>query len=550
MKILVAFIILTGLAMAQCEGTAPTFSCYLDPDVASGTHVGTQANPWQTVNWTSINTLLATGNVTVYFSAANAAHNANQAYSTGINIARTNTGTNVITFDGISKYNTNDTTPSWATNSAPQLCVEGTTSCTWGTDFKAAITAGAPFGSNATVTNCMGYIAILGFKLVATSSQPINGTYLSNITFQNIEYSASGSTVGPGAIVGPANQGPGKGGVGCAAQPAGGPDNVTFQYNWGHNTFGEGLYIGASTPDPMPSQATQDPGLGNCLPNCHTGANYVIKGNRIESPATVGGQGDCIDIKDGHVNLQVTNNVLRCTLGGVGGGDGQGIAVESGSLIDSNYIEGPGHDGIAVFAGWNTAPGRGVIRISNNIIVNVTSGIGHNSPIDFQSPLTGVTNIWASGSSIYNNSAYLSNDQCYQIESGIGPSGFITIENNIGQGCTGGNVTGGTLIATHDYNDFFTSGTCPGETHGLCVDPKYVSTATPYADVNFKLQGTSLALGAGTNLSTSFTDDYFGNSRVVPFSIGAYQPSNAPPAPSPALFASGQVVITGQGVNP
>jgi hypothetical protein len=542
-KLAYILVLLCGSCWAQ---TTTTF--WLDPDVSAGTHTGTTTNPWQTLNWTSINSALSTGPVVVNFSACPqtgcAGGTASQASTAGINYARTNytlacagsTTICTLTLDGMSFWNPSDSSPpaTWNSNvAAPQLCKWDAAGCAWASASRFTITAGSPFGSNGTVTNCEGGGIIQGFNFIATSAQPIDGIYLSNMTFQNLDYTAVGSTVGPGAIVGPGNNGPGKGGFGCAAQPAGGPDNITWQYNHAHNTFGECLYIGASTPDPVqsatPNQVTEDPGLGNCMPNCHTGDNYLIQGNVHESCATVGGQGDGIDVKDGHTNLRLLSNTIRTTKAGTGtaGNDGQCLVIESATRIEANYCEGTtftgatNHDGIALAEGWNTAPGRGAVTVRNNMIVNETSGVGHNAGIDMFSPNVGsitVSALWSSVS-IQNNSVYKTNDPCVEIEGG--QAATITVENNIGSNCVGGNISG--TVTTKDHNDWFSSGTPSGETSTITTDPKYVSTTLPGVDVNFQLQVGSGALGTGANLSGSFTTDYFGTARSVPWNMGFWQ---------------------------
>src|SRR5207248_11002944 len=221
-----------------------------------------------------------------------------------------------------------------------------------------------------------------------------------------------------------------------------------------------------------------------------TGDNYLIQGNQIDACATAGGQGDGIDIKDGHTNLRVIGNIVRPKFGGQGGGDGQGISVESGSLLDGNYIESPDHDCITIFNGWNNPSGRSTLDVRNNICVNARSGNGHNSGIDVQSPNSGVTKIW-SAVHIYNNTIFNTNDACIYIESG-NAAGIATVENNIMHTCGGGGLSAdGGQLAAHDYNAFFnttgsavsysTSVACASvtssEPHSLCADPKLVSTS-------------------------------------------------------------------------
>src|SRR5256712_10334064 len=112
---LVGFLIVVVLITPLCAlGTV----FYLDPDVSAGTHVGTQANPFSTLNasaWTAINNALASDNVTLHCSARNASADTNQVWNVQIDITqKTANPAFTLTFDGRSQYNTNDTTPSWS----------------------------------------------------------------------------------------------------------------------------------------------------------------------------------------------------------------------------------------------------------------------------------------------------------------------------------------------------------------------------------------------------------------------------------------------------
>ena len=59
---------------------------------------------------TGVRTLIS-GDVTVYLSARNAGSDTNQASPVELNLRRTNTSSNLLILDGISQYNTNDSTP-------------------------------------------------------------------------------------------------------------------------------------------------------------------------------------------------------------------------------------------------------------------------------------------------------------------------------------------------------------------------------------------------------------------------------------------------------
>jgi hypothetical protein len=126
-------------------------------------------------------------------------------------------------------------------------------------------------------------------------------------------------------------------------------------------------------------------------------------------------------------------------------------------------------------------------------------------------------------------------------------SNKVTVENNICQ-ATGG-INGS--ILTNDYNDCFNGTTgCTG-THTITSNPNFVSTSGPPAS-NFTLQPGSPAIGAGTTIS-GFSTDYFGNTRAVPWTIGAAQsgasatdttPPSVPTNLSVSVISSSQINLS------
>jgi hypothetical protein len=512
---------------------------YVDPAFAGGTRTGSASAPWQSLSdsgaWSAINSALASGNVTVYFSATGSS-------TTPIGLgSRTDASTHVLTLDGISMKDTNSSSPSWTTSVAPTPCKYDAPGCAWVSAPKFTITASTPIAGSDSATNCKNYFTIQGFTIHNTEGQSADLTYTGNLTFQYNDVSrvATGS-YGPGIIAGPGNKGPGCGGAG--------PSNVTLQYNHIHSTWGECIYIGATTPDPPggPSSSEYTSNGLSCGTACSTGANYMIRGNVIESCASWGGQGDGTDIKDGHANLQIIDNTYRpskaCTSCGsqTPGNDGQGIVMESGALVDGNYIEAPGHEGIAIMDSWNNSVGRqdGLV-VRNNIIVNVNSGVGHNNGIEAQPQQSGDTQTWNS-LAVYNNTIYSTANACITVSSALATG--ANIDNNICDS-TGGGVTG-SPIASKDYQDYYNAGvSCPvsGEANSVCTNPDFVSTAAPYVDTNFKLQSASPAGADGMDLSSLFTDDYFGDTRATPWSMSAAAENVSAtqgPAPPSALVAT------------
>jgi len=509
-------------------------SFYIDPAFTGGSRNGSQSAPWLSLSdsgaWSAINSALKSADVTVFFSATGSSTAAIELGN------RTDTSSHRLTLDGISQKNTNKSSPSWTTSVNPTPCKFDAPGCTWVSAPKFTLTATNPIAGSDSATSCKNYFTVQGFTIHNTEGQSADLTYTGNLTFQYNDVSrvATGS-YGPGVIAGPGNQGPCNNGGNLS-----GPDNVTIQYNYIHATWGECIYIGASTPDP-PGGTTA---CGNA---CHTGDNYLIQGNVIESCASWGGQGDGTDVKDGHTNLRVIGNTYRtskpCANCGTQnpGNDGQGPLFESGALVESNYIEAPGHQCIPIYASWNNSVGRGVMNVINNMCVNANSGVGSNVAYHWWSPSSGVP-AWT-GVNFYNNTAYNvgqpNRDPCISIDSG-NPSKSANVENNVVSTCGGPGLSAASgIINVHDYNDYYNTASCLSETHGLCTDPMFVSTAQPYVDTNFSLQDATPLKSGGVDLSSIFKTDYFDATRTAPWDMSATAIGSTPgPSPPTALTAS------------
>lgn len=551
---------------------------YVDVNYTGGGNNGSQANPWTSLSsgWSAINSSLSSGPVTVYFSARQPGSTTPALSTSGISLgSRTNTSTNILTLDGASLYNSGTAaSPVWSPNVTLSPCLVRdmtqvptgpdwngfTTQCAWFNATKFQVKATVPVAGNDSVNNCLGYFTIQGFSFQSTGGQSGDLTYIHDVTVQYNEFTrvAVGS-YGPGLIMGPGQHGP----CNASTSSTGGPDNVTAQYNYIHDEWGECIYDGATTSDPPggPGNAEFLANGETCGTNCNTGKNHLIKGNTIQSCAAWGGQGDGTDIKDGHANLRIIDNSYwttkpaACTswstpCAGSSGSDGQGIVMESGALVDGNFIQKTcpqggcsDHEGIAIMDSWNNAAGRlDSLVVRNNIVVNINSGIGHNNGIEAQGPASsGAQQTWNT-LNVYNNSVFSTAAQCITVSNAVATG--ATVENNICENTAGG-VTGSPL-ATHDYNDYFNAGvSCPvsGEAHSICTDPQFTSTAMPYLAANFKLQTTSPAGIAGLDLSTLFTNDFFGGIRVAPWGMSATAinlgvGSGGPPNPPTALVAT------------
>lgn len=624
------YLILTiAILSLLCGVAASQTTYYFDDSYTGGSNAGTQAHPYATYAtlWTAINSALtASGPVTVYFPAGKTSTNEMDlsqctnsvckapnstitCTGTGRKMSCSISGADLVTFDGITYQNTGSTTvPAWSlTGVTPGTCIEPlpgatnppTYTCAQNTASRYTISTSVPItgptGGSA-FSNCVYNFQIQGFSFSGTSGQSANLTYVGNLLFQDNEVTRTAlGAGGPGAYIGPGQNGPCHTG---AARPGGtdsGPDSVVMQFNIVHDEWGETIYSGASTSDPAGApgctscQQHEGGTLGSnlscgngcaanadsCTPlaanasTCSTGAHYRIIGNTIFGSAAWGGQGDGMDIKDGHTDLQIVANQMwsgrypgsaTCTSGGnctcwngtnagtacttnaacTGGGtcqagnDGRGMVIESCSLVDSNFVEQPGHDGIDLVASWNTSTGRSQCAVTNNMTVNINSGVGHNNALELEAlNIAGIAqwgNVQYQNNSVYNagNNAGDTGDGIL-INSGAA-SGTVLVENNIVHTANTAVVPG---PATVDHQDCFNSGgTCTG-TGTITTDPQYVSTTAPYVDTNFKLQSGSAANSAGANLFSTFTNDYFATTRPNgAFTIGAFQAATAAVAPT------------------
>lgn len=423
--------------------------------------------------------------------------------------------------------------------------------CKGGTTGGQAIT-GTLTGSGASYTWSSGTQFAAGAAWVGTNTITINGTQLSIATVPTsttLTTTAAGPTCSTACTF--------------SVPVYDGPDNFTSQYNYVHATYGECEYDGASSSDPPGGPgnseylATTVRGTSlTCGTFCNTGRNHVIQYNTNESCASWGGQGDGTDIKDGHPNLTFQGNTnipsLACTScgGNPGQGGAQGVVFESCALLADNYIQEDVQvlfEGIAMFNSWYNFAGRqDNCAIVNNVVINFNSGVGHNNGIEMQAPAIGGSNaFWTTPVYVLNNSIYSTAASCISLStSSMDPSAVAIVKNNICESTAGG-ISG---ASSHDFNDYFNTGvTCPvsGETHSICTDPQFVSTATPFNANNFQLKSTSPAKATGTNLESlnisALSLDYFGVPRSITgaWDMGFFAFGNAPSAPGPTgnIFA-------------
>ena len=310
------FLLFAGVALADSK-------FYVDSDW-SGTQRGTQSQPWRSLNWSAINSSLASGNVTVYFSAREAGSDTDDNYDTSGGSGRstisldnrTNNSANRLTLDGFSFWNTNDSKPSWSAYSSPWVALSWST---YGTGSLCQINAATAQNERHTKIN---NITVRGFRIMNGDSDKILSFAGDNCIMEYCDASHTGTGgSGPGVLLAPTADGPHEGS--SAWTPA--CNNVTFRYNKIHDTQGEALYVGGAGLDVVES--------GAGYPS-HT--NVTVLGNEIYAAGRYGGQGDAIDIKAGMTNVVVRNNYIHN--GPFQGADSraivaQGNKTETGGII-------------------------------------------------------------------------------------------------------------------------------------------------------------------------------------------------------------------------
>ena len=107
-----ALVLVLVLGLATPAGALTTY--YVAPN-STTSHTGAAATPWTDLNsaWGTINATLATDDVTVYFTARKATSDVNEMQAFGIDLNRTDGSTHRLTLDGMSFYNTSNSSPSW-----------------------------------------------------------------------------------------------------------------------------------------------------------------------------------------------------------------------------------------------------------------------------------------------------------------------------------------------------------------------------------------------------------------------------------------------------
>ena len=471
---------------------------YVDADVSSGTHDGSAGNPWQTINWTSVNTALASANVTIYFSCREASSDTSDTHNE-ITLNRSQGATGGpfrLTLDGMTKWNTNDSSPSWMDyGGLPTRDTPKAKPVNQGSQWAIG------WGQNPIIP-AMDYITLRGFETTGSfgrfrlegggSHFIIEYNYVHDVTDggPGMQFNAGGYAYSTGpTIINPT-------GV-CTLRISHLSDDVIFRYNKIVRTVDENLYFGGNGEDHS----------GNGF-DCPGHSNIQFIGNTLADPAVgFAGEGDCFDLKNGVRNITYSGNIVGpCWRNGIplqGAAvsyQPQTVLVEGNIVHDTNTSGGTG--AITLIVTWTTVPSTVTIR--NNIVYNgvITANDG-SSNTDGDGAKYNVN--------IYNNTLDGSVAYLKYI------NGVSSVQNNIV--LAGGfnpvilyeQVTG---AFTDDYNATYTGGGASRGAHSIALTSGQV--AALFVDEpgrDYRLASTSsAAYNAGVN-STCPAADYYGNSR-------------------------------------
>jgi hypothetical protein len=447
---------------------------YVDPDVAGGGD-GSPSNPWTSLGgsqWSVINNALISDDVTVYFSAREASSDTDETTSTQITIERSGGSSHRVTMDGMSKYNTDDSNPSWsAYTGASKFKISGCTA-------NAAISTSG--------TQSRDYVTIRGFKIFDRGSLQSQGLWYRLGSHVIIEYVDLDSHRGFGACLEATE---------C--------NDFTIRHNTVTNGCGEMIYVDGSHN------------------SIYRHRDVTIEYNTVHDSRDriycSRGEPDGIDIKDGIENLVVRGNIVYNV-------DERSINSHSPGLFEGNLIYGNVKEGIFLTAYnfpqhsdawyWDDET---IIR--NNVIRDCTRpGIKVASSYH---DIVGAVKIYSN--SLRNNGGGGYNDNI-QIEGGY-TIHSLSLKNNIFSNANGGNeitISANTNSQDNDYNNIHgTTSGYVGGTHDINSDPEFISST------DMSLQGTSPCINSGTTLS-GFSKDFAGNIRSGTWDIGAYEYSGSP----------------------
>src|SRR6266850_3144262 len=385
---------------------------YVDPNWGGSVN-GSASSPWRSLDssaWGTINAALASDSVTVYFSARGASSDTDQTTTTQLEIRRTNTSSRRLTLDGMSQYNTSDASPSWAPysgNSRFKIVGGGS-----------AITS-ANFGTG--TASPRNFITVRGFKASGTD-QGIVLANISNFILEFNDVSNTGNTLGAVGIdlassqdAAPPSPGLGASGIGTFGT------NIIIRNNFVHDTNQEGIYIGGYYREDT-SATTAWVGF----------TNLTVENNTVFNTGR-NSEGNCIDIKDGNINVIVRGNT--CTMPNPTSFVSAAIVLESCAVVERNYVSNFSN-GIALVAAYHSLLGRNGCEVRNNVLVFNNASGDYDSGIELRGVNDSNTTYKWTNTKVYDNTVY-GNPVGVQVSTAEAGHDNITVSNNILSGNAG-----------------------------------------------------------------------------------------------------------------
>jgi hypothetical protein len=496
-----ALIISVSVVFAGAVEAGTNF--YVDSDW-TGTKSGTQSRPFAVLDksaWHRINAALASGDVTIYFSAREAGSDIPDYYDTGGNgvqlevdlTKKTTRGSFLLTLDGKSFYDTNDASPSWTSNTGSSMCIVR--------DFNSQNLSHIKYSN----------VTIHGFNIICNASTKAVSICGDNWTVEYCDVShASPAALGPCVLLVPTADGA-HGGSNSYAPPC---SNIVIRHNIIHDTFGEGVYLGGGGSKPGQT--------GSGYPSHHT---VTVEFNEIYNTGVLGGQGDGIDVKGGIQGLILRGNDIHDinVANGCRGivAQGQIVPTSAGTLqlIERNYIHNCSQitEAVALSDTWGIPAG---VVIRNNIISGVTGSTGSKAGINIAATQDQTL--------IQNNTIY--NCTGFGIETSVDAANVL-LRNNllVANNGLGEQVDLSQGTVDSDYNAYSnTWGYGPEGAHSVALSLLDATTSlvNPVGG-DFHLLARAPVIGKAS-VQTSFSDDHSGATRGSSWDIGAFQATRRP----------------------
>jgi hypothetical protein len=468
---------------AETDGTPPRDPTlfYVDPDYAGDDADGSAQHPWSAFGdgpWAAIDEALAANDVVVYFSAREAAEDTDEVFQGTVGIYRTSGSTYRVTLDGMSRYNTDDAAPSWSDYA-------GTSRLRVMADY--AI-------NSADETTPRDYVTIRGFKAVAgvggAGGQIVYLGAGSHVVIERNELWHDPAVAHGAAFqIGYAHHASGGGNGGCT--------DIVIRNNVIHDTAGECLYIGGSEDTGLPAHS-----------------NVVIEGNTIYNCGVYGGEGNCIDVKDGLTDVVVRGNIC---FDGAPGDNVTGITSHSAMIAEANIVHDMPNHGLATGTFW----GRGFsgTRIINNLIYNNGADGIQVATDTADRPIDDVR--------ILHNTIFGNVRDGILLGSGADGIGTVVIVNNLIIDNAVGIGGWGTTSHTISHNDVFGNGTnfegayaaASGTAGNIAADPGFAGSASG----DFHLAAGSSAIDSGEAVEVDRDLEGTARPQGAGWDMGAYE---------------------------